>query len=92
MIDLSVRTIRYAVRTRAQRRVAVDAIIKQLEMIREAEIDNVENMPANLRNSIDSLVCEMAIDSIDWAIDYLIRSYKKENGSVNYMKFHIDDF
>ena len=86
MIALNVKTIKYAVHTRVQRRAALNSIIKQLAMIREAEIKCLENRPLNLRNSINHYVGVATVESIEFAIDFLLRSYKDANTIADYIK------
>ena len=86
MIALNVKSIKYAVHTRVQRRSALNSIIKQLVMIREAEIKSLENRPLNLRNSFNYYIGVATVESIEFAIDYLVRSYKDVNTIADYMK------
>ena len=86
MIALNVKAIKYAAHTRMQRRNALGSIVKQLAMIRDAEIKSLESRPLNLRNSIDHYIGVAAVESIEFAIDSLERSYKEANSIADCMK------
>ena len=86
MIALNVKTIKYAAHTRMQLRNALESIVKQLAMIRDAEIKSLESRPLNLRNSIDHYIGVAAVESIEFAIDSLMRSYKEANIIADCMK------
>ena len=79
MIELNVRSIRHIVRTRAQRRSAMTSVIKQLELIRDAEIKSLENTPANFTLSPSYYVGETIIECIEHAIDSLTYVYNNKN-------------
>jgi len=57
------------------RRKSVDAIINQLEMIRDAEDTYKENMPENLRNSSRYEAAEQAVGALDGAIEILMEVF-----------------
>jgi hypothetical protein len=82
MIEINVRAIKYAVRTRAQRRAALSSIIKQLHRIRDAELECLCNSPANFSLSFNCHVGENAIEAIDCAIDSLDNAYYEAKHSV----------
>ena len=75
MLILNVKSIKFAVRTRAQRRSAVSTIVRQLILIREAEINCLQNTPYNFLRSNGCYIGEYAIESIDNALDLLNEAY-----------------
>ena len=84
MLILNVKSLKFAVRTRAQRRSAVAAIARQLILIREAEINCLHNTPYNFLRSNDCHIGEDAIESIDSAVNSLNEAY-------GYKKKPVDD-
>jgi ribosomal protein S8E len=75
MIELNVRTINFAVQTRAQRRASLDVIIRQLARIREAEIEKIYNMPTSLSFTKNSRIGKNAIEAIESAMHSLVEAY-----------------
>ena len=63
----------YAVR--GDRRKSVDAIISQLEMIRDAEDEYKENIPENLKNSSRYEAAEQAVAALDEAVEKLMDAF-----------------
>jgi hypothetical protein len=74
MIELNVRAFNFVVNTRAQRRAALAMIVKQLDMIRDAEIKCLENMPLNFRLSTKHNNGIAFVEMIKFGIDYLLES------------------
>jgi hypothetical protein len=60
---------------RNDRRKSVGLIISQLEAICAAEIQYMENMPENLKNSSRYEAAEHAVDSINDAIELLVDAF-----------------
>ena len=89
MIELNVKSIKFAVRTRAQRRSALASIIKHLNQILEAENNCLSKYPGNLTLSVNYHKREDAVDAINWAINFLTDAYG--NGSCIKAKHYEDD-
>jgi len=79
MLELKVSNIRLDVRTRAQRRRAIHAVIKQLADIRAAEVKYLDNVPANLSNSHNCVVGHEAVESIEFALHMLSDAYDTDH-------------
>jgi len=75
MIEINIKSINFAVRTRAQRKVALAIITRQLARIREAEINCLCNMPHNLCMGRNYFIGENAVGAFDTALDYLLDAY-----------------
>ena len=61
--------------TKQKRRKLVDAMIGQLELIRDAQEASMENIPENLRGTDAYEAAQEAIDLMDQAIDLLSAIY-----------------
>ena len=85
MIQLSVKSIKLDVRTRMQRRTALTSVVKQLSMIRDAEIKSLENRPASFWHLRDHRTGVAAVESIECAIDYLGHCYKEDKSIIDYI-------
>ena len=71
MIELKVKSVKFNIRTRAQRKAAVAFIMRQLKLIREAEIGCLANTPSNLSSTINYWLGESAVENINCALDFL---------------------
>lgn len=67
---------RLNVSTRQHRRKALGVLLQELEMIRDAESQYLENIPANLVNSIRYEVADHSIEALQEAIDKLNEAYE----------------
>ena len=71
----SVKDLQPIIATRSDRRKALTNIIRQIEMIRDAEEKYKENMPENLKNSSRYESAEQAVLTMDEAIGLLGEVY-----------------
>jgi len=61
--------------TRRQRRAALQAVIHQLERIRDNEEAYRDNIPANLQNAGPFEAAEQCVSALDEALDLLASAY-----------------
>lgn len=92
MIELNVKSIKFATRTRAQRRSAVAVIIKQLERIRDAEVDCLCKTPSSFTFTLNHRMGEEAIELINWVIDSLHHVYNVDKFDIAYQNSHCIPF
>ena len=64
------------VSTRQQRRKALNVLVQQLEAIRSAELQYMENIPENLQNSIRYEAASQSMQALQDAIDNLNEVYE----------------
>lgn len=61
--------------TRPKRRIATERLIRQLELIKEAEERYMDNIPDNLRGSAVYEKAELTVSALDEAIELLTSAY-----------------
>lgn len=61
--------------TRPNRRIATERLIRQLELIKEAEERYMDNIPGNLQGSVVYEKAESTVSALDEAIELLASAY-----------------
>jgi len=61
---------------RGRRRKTVESIVSQLTAICEAEVQYMDNMPDNLKNSSRYTTAEQAVEMLNEAIELLMEAFK----------------
>jgi hypothetical protein len=87
MVDLKVKSIKLAVRTRAQRRAAVVSVVRQLEQIRDAEATCLGNVPGSFAFTLNYCLGQKAVQEINDALFSLNGVYRAAGRAYDDLPF-----